>query len=67
MAGKTKPEDYLAFLQQLDEAGQPYFLEGGQAVNFWAEYFSNRERGMPSAIFSRLCRKTATSGLMGRF
>lgn len=45
MAGRTKPEDYLSFLQQLDQAGQPYFLEGGQAVNFWAEYFSTREAG----------------------
>ena len=40
---ETTPEDYLAFLQQLDQAGQPYFLEGGQAVNFWAEYFSAKE------------------------
>jgi len=32
--------DYLGFLTELGETGEPYFLEGGQAVNFWAEYFS---------------------------
>jgi hypothetical protein len=32
--------DYLGFLTDLGKAGEPYFLEGGQAVNFWAEYFS---------------------------
>ena len=45
MARDTKPGDYLVFLQQLDHAGQCYFLEGGQAVNFWAEYISAMEGG----------------------
>lgn len=40
---ETKPEDELAFLQQLDLDVQPCFLEGGQTVSFWAEYFSAKE------------------------
>jgi hypothetical protein len=40
MSRETKILDYLAFLQDLDKAKEPYFLEGGQAVNFWAEYYS---------------------------
>lgn len=38
MSCDTRPEDYTAFLQELESAGQSYFLEGGQSVNFWAEY-----------------------------
>lgn len=34
--------DYLEFLRELGASGAAYFLEGGQAVNFWAEYFSAR-------------------------
>jgi hypothetical protein len=37
--------DYLGFLTELGETGKAYFLEGGQAVNFWAEYFSAKGRG----------------------
>ena len=29
---------YLDYLGSLRESGADYFLEGGQAVNFWAEY-----------------------------
>jgi hypothetical protein len=29
---------YLDFLQSLRESGDTYFVEGGQAVNYWAEY-----------------------------
>ncbi len=29
--------DYLAYLKSLRDEGTPYFVEGGQAVNFWAE------------------------------
>jgi hypothetical protein len=42
----TRPEDYLGVLQSLTDAGCSYFLEGGQAVNFWAEYFTLREGGV---------------------
>jgi len=37
MSDVTKIEDYLGFLQELTDGGCQYFLEGGQAVNFWAE------------------------------
>jgi len=40
MSRETNILDYLDFLQDLDKAKEPYFLEGGQAVNFWAEYYS---------------------------
>ena len=33
---------YHYFLSELGVAGTPYFLEGGQAVNFWTEYFRMR-------------------------
>lgn len=37
---ETRVSDYLSFLQDLETSGADHFLEGGQAVNFWAEYFS---------------------------
>jgi hypothetical protein len=40
MPRETNILDYLAFLQDLDKAEECYFLEGGQAVNFWAEYYT---------------------------
>lgn len=45
MAMETRIADYLDFLGELGAANAPYFLEGGQAVNFWAEYFSNKGAG----------------------
>jgi len=42
---ETRFSDYLAFLEDLGASGAPYILEGGQAVNFWAEYFSARGAG----------------------
>ena len=45
MAMDTRIADYLDFLGELGAANAPYFLEGGQAVNFWAEYFSNKGAG----------------------
>jgi hypothetical protein len=46
MTAATRPEDYLGVLQSLTDDGCSYFLEGGQAVNFWAEYFTLREGGV---------------------
>lgn len=40
MPRDTGIDDYLGFLRELGATGNAYFLEGGQAVNFWAEYFS---------------------------
>ncbi len=37
---ETRFSDYVSFLQDLEASGVDHFLEGGQAVNFWAEYFS---------------------------
>lgn len=45
MRGETRFSDYVSFLQDLDRTQKPYFLEGGQAVNFWAEYCSARDGG----------------------
>lgn len=46
MTADTRPEDYLRVLKSLTDDGCSYFLEGGQAVNFWAEYFTLRDRGV---------------------
>lgn len=37
---ETRISDYAAFLHKLGASNTDYFLEGGQAVNFWAEYYS---------------------------
>lgn len=37
--------EYLALLHELSQAGVQHFLEGGQAVNFWAEYIAAKEQG----------------------
>lgn len=42
--GATKLSDYLEFLVGLTASGHDYFLEGGQAVNFWAEYLTSLGR-----------------------
>jgi len=41
MAKSTTVTDYANFLTSLDNEGKAYFLEGGQAVNLWAEYYSD--------------------------
>lgn len=51
MGQDTRIGDYLEFLEELGASGNPYFLEGGQAVNFWAEYFSARGAGEALAEF----------------
>lgn len=40
-------EAYLDFLQSLHEWGDTYFVEGGQAVNYWAEYINAGNPGQP--------------------
>jgi hypothetical protein len=42
MKHSTQLSDYTVFLKNLDNQGNTYFLERGQAVNFWAEYYSQR-------------------------
>ena len=37
-SGGTGYEEYLGFLKSLHQTGAAFFVEGGQAVNFWAEY-----------------------------
>lgn len=40
MSGRASGiEDYVAYLQDLLEKTSEQFLLGGQAVNFWADYF----------------------------
>ena len=43
-ARETHYADYLGFLQSLHKAGADFFVEGGQAVNFWAEYIDSSGR-----------------------
>lgn len=38
---------YLDFLESLREAGDIYFVEGGQAVNYWAEYIASEKPAKP--------------------
>ncbi len=40
-------EAYLDFLQSLRESGDIYFVEGGQAVNYWAEYIDAANPARP--------------------
>ena len=51
MAPEFRLSDYLGFLTDLGATEEPYFLEGGQAVNFWAEYFSAKDSGDALAQF----------------
>ena len=39
---KAGLEAYTGYLESLSLSGEEYFLEGGQAVNFWAEYIDSR-------------------------
>lgn len=43
----TGVEAYLEYLKSLRESDAEYFLEGGQAVNFWAEYVDALGEGRP--------------------
>lgn len=38
---------YLDFLQSLRQSGDTYFVEGGQAVNYWAEYIDSENPARP--------------------
>ncbi|MDP4722177.1 MAG: hypothetical protein NWS48_13205 [Akkermansiaceae bacterium] len=40
---ETRISDYAAFLRDLGTSSTDYFLGGGQAVNFWAEFYSARD------------------------
>lgn len=40
MSRQTTVFEYVPFLLSLSASGQNYFIEGGQAVNFWAEYYT---------------------------
>lgn len=42
---ETGFEAYLEYLGALRESGVDYFLEGGQAVNYWAVYVDSQGRG----------------------
>jgi hypothetical protein len=45
--GEAGIEAYLEYLGSLRKSGAEYFLEGGQAVNFWAEYIDSRIQRKP--------------------
>jgi hypothetical protein len=38
-AEETAPDDYREIYKTLTDAGLPYFVEGGQAVNIWATFY----------------------------
>lgn len=46
-ASEAGVEAYLGYLGSLRESGAEYFLEGGQAVNFWAEYIDSLSQARP--------------------
>lgn len=46
-AAEAGIEDYLQYLKSLRKSDVEHFLEGGQAVNFWAEYIDARIQGRP--------------------
>ena len=60
---ETRFSDYLSFLQGFCASGAPYFLEGGQAVNFWAEYFNARGAGESLQRFQMLERSLVIQGI----
>lgn len=71
MAKSTTVADYADFLTSLDNEGKAYFMEGGQAVNLWAEYYSrvpakeeqlNELRPFTSKICERSASTCRTSG-----
>ena len=41
---------YLDFLQSLRECSDNYFVAGGQAVNYWAEYIDAENPAQPLAM-----------------
>jgi hypothetical protein len=48
---ETRISDYAAFLRDLGASKADYFLGGGQAVNFWAEFYSGRDTAADLARF----------------
>jgi hypothetical protein len=48
---ETRISDYAAFLRDLGASKADYFLGGGQAVNFWAEFYSGMDGGADLTSF----------------
>lgn len=48
---ETRISDYAAFLRNLGASKASYFLGGGQAVNFWAEFYNDKNAGDPLREF----------------
>jgi hypothetical protein len=46
----TELRQYLALLKQRDGCGQPFVIVGGHAVNFWAEFYSDREPKLNASL-----------------
>ena len=46
----TELRQYLVLLQQRNDAGQPFVIVGGHAANFWAEFYSEREPRLRTAL-----------------
>lgn len=57
MAAETRFSDYVPFLKDLGATGTDHFLEGGQAVNLWAEYFSAKGAGASIQAFQPFTSK----------
>ena len=56
-AKQVGARSFLAFLRRLQQSGEDHFLEGGQAVNFWAEFFSARGASEKLQIFQPFTSK----------
>ena len=65
MAGQHAAEAFVEQLQVLAKSGHPHFLEGGQAVNVWAEVYSPRVPALAelSPFTSKDCDVWASYGL----
>lgn len=46
----TELREYLTLLPQRDGVGQPFIIVGGQAANFWAELYSEREPKLKTSL-----------------
>jgi hypothetical protein len=47
---RTELDDFLAVLTQPDDAGQPFVVVGGHAVNYWAKLYLAREPRLHSHL-----------------
>lgn len=57
MASGFELAEHLDFLTDLGSTGMPYFLEGGQAMNFWTGFYAERAGGVGLKDFAPFTSK----------